>query len=341
MRIAIVAPPWLPVPPSGYGGTETVLDGLARGLSQRGHDVLLFTTGDSTCPVERRWVFGRSIGTAAATPAAELRQVIAAYDCIGSWGADIVHDHTLTGPLYGERFEVPVVTTIHGPLRGELAGYYRAVSSSTSLVAISQSQADEDPSVPVADVIHHGIDVDPMPFGEGGGGFALFLARMNPDKGPDLAIAAAREAGVPLKIAAKLQDPEEIEFFETTVEPLLGDGVEYLGEATAEEKLELLADARCLLAPIRWREPFGMSIIEALACGTPVVATPRGSLPELIEDGVTGFLGSTIPELADGLRAVGELDRTLCRKVASTRFSTDRMVSDHIELYRSILDRSR
>jgi glycosyltransferase involved in cell wall biosynthesis len=339
MRIAIIAPPWVPVPPPAYGGTEASLDALARGLVAAGHEVFLYATGDSTCPVRTGFTFERALGTVSTGAASELAHVVGAYEAIVPWAPDIVHDHTLAGPVYAERFDLPVVTTNHGPFEGELRALYRVVGRTVPIVAISHRQAELAGDIPIAAVIHHGVDVDAYPAGEGEGGYALFLGRMSPDKGVHTAALVARDAGVPLRIAAKMREPSEHEYFATQVAPLLGDGIEYLGEVDRFRKRELLAGARCLLNPIAWEEPFGIVMVEAMACGTPVVATPRGSVPELVEEGVTGFVRSSIDGLAAAVHAAGELDRTVIRKVAAERFSIERMVADHLALYRRAIAR--
>jgi glycosyltransferase involved in cell wall biosynthesis len=334
MRIAMIAPPWVAVPPKGYGGTEAVIDGLARGLLAAGHDVLLCTTGDSTCPVPRAWTLPSAVGTVNTGAATELLHVIGAYDAIGAWGADIVHDHTLVGPVYARDLGVPVVTTNHGPFDSELGALYRVISDRVGVIAISRDQATRrSAGTRLAAVIHHGIDVETVPAGGGHGGYALFLGRMSPDKGVDVAARVARRAGMPLKIAAKLAEPAEHEYFRGAVQPLLGGDIEYIGEIGHEAKWELLGDAVCLLNPTRWAEPFGMVMIEALACATPVVGTPLGAAPEIVEHTITGLLAATEPDLDDALRAVVDLDRVACREAASTRFSLARMVEQHVCLY--------
>src|SRR3954447_2165474 len=320
MRIAVIAPPWVPVPPPAYGGTEAVLDNLARGLQAAGHDVLLYTTGDSTCDVPRRWARDTAAGTVATGAATELHHVVNAYDAIREWGADIVHDHTLVGPVYAQRFTVPVVTTNHGPFDGELGDLYRAIAGPVPVIAISRHHASTASGIPVAAVIHHGLDVDTFPLGDGDGGYALFMGRMSPDKGVDVAVRVARQAGVPLRIAAKMHEPAEVAFFGQQIAPMLGDGVEYVGEIGGRDKLALLAGARCLINPITWPEPFGMVMIEALAVGTPVVATPKGSAPQSATDEVTGFIGAYEDELAAAVARASDLDRSACRKDAAARF---------------------
>ncbi len=338
MKIAIISPPWVAVPPQAYGGTENVIDTLARGLVDAGHEVLLFATGDSTCPVPTEWVYPRAVGTATAASATELRHVVHAYERALEWGADVVHDHTLVGPFYARELGVPVVTTNHGPFQSELGDVYRAMAPSTPVIAISHHQASTAQDTEVARVIHHGVDLEQFPVGSGEGGFALFLGRMNPDKGVHTAIDLARAAGVPLKIAAKMAEPAEREFFLEHVKPRLGEDVVYLGEVDHATKVELLGEASCLLNPIQWHEPFGMVMIESLACGTPVLATHFGSVPEIVDDGVTGFVRDDADDLVEALGRVEELDRGACRAVVVDRFSQRRMVRDHLELFRSVTD---
>jgi len=339
VRIGIIAPPWAPVPPPTYGGTETMLDALARGLEAAGHDVVLFATGDSACPVTTSWVHERAAWiweAGAASERHELDHVIAAYEELAN--CDVVHDHTIAGPVHALRYpDLPVVTTNHGRFGGAALAHYRAIAGQLPVVAISRHQASTAAGVPIAKVIHHGLDVAAFPEGAGDGGYALFLGRMDPDKGVDLAIDAARAAGVPLLIAAKMRDEREIAFYREEVVPLLGDGVEYIGEIGGARKLELLAAARCLLNPIRWPEPFGLVMIEALACGTPVIAMGQGAAPEIIDHGLSGYLCERPAQLAEALALVGGIDRAVCRSIAKERFSMDRMAADHVALYREVI----
>jgi glycosyltransferase involved in cell wall biosynthesis len=189
----------------------------------------------------------------------------------------------------------------------------------------------------VTRIIHHGIDVADVPDGKGDGGYASFLGRMSPEKGPREAALVARAAGVPLKIAAKLREPAERQYFEAEVKPLLCSDIEYLGELGEHDKLALLGESFALVNPIQWSEPFGLVMIEALATGTPVVATPRGSAPEIIDDGLTGYLRKDAEGLAKALLDAADLDRGRCRAVACERFDSDAMVAKHLQLYADLL----
>ncbi|OFI38439.1 glycosyl transferase family 1 [Arthrobacter sp. SW1] len=336
MRIGLIAPPWVPVPPPAYGGTEAVVHALATGLTAAGHKVLLAASSDSGCPVERPGGFAPARRSGMGQSSAELPHVIRAYEALA--GVDIIHDHTLAGPLYRHRPPgIPVVCTMHTVMSPELRSVYRMIARDAALVAISRRQAESAPDVPVARVIHHGVDTAAIPFGDGGGGYALFLGRMDPTKGVVEAVLAARSAGIPLRIAAKMSDRTELEYFRTVVAPMLGDNEEFLGEPDAAGKLALLRGALALLNPLQWDEPFGMVMIESLAAGTPVVAAPRGAAPEIVDDGVTGFLRNGTQELALALRAAAGLDRRRCRAAVEQRFSAALMAARYAELYGEIL----
>jgi glycosyltransferase involved in cell wall biosynthesis len=341
MRIGVVAPPWVAVPPAGYGGTEAVIDELVRGFERAGHDVMLWTTGDSTCQVPRGHIIAEAQGKRMGVAAVELDHVIAGYEALTAWGADIVHDHTLTGPLCAERSHPPVVTTNHGPFEGELAALYRRVAQRVPIIAISHDQARRARATPLAAVIHHGLDTKAYPAGDGGGDddgpYFLFLGRIIPDKGADHAARAVRQMGGRLLIAGKMQEDHEHRYFAEQLEPLLGDDVVYVGEVALEEKLRLLAGATALVNPLRWPEPFGMVMIEALACGTPVVGYRYATAPEIIDDGVTGYLSEDIDDLATKLTQARRLDRTACRAAVTDRFSTERMVAEHIAVFERVL----
>ncbi len=336
MRIALIAPPWTPVPPDLYGGIELVVDRLARGFQAAGHEVLLFTTGDSTCDVPRKWTYEQAQGTKIGMALPEINHALAAYDAVQ--GYDIVHDHTLMGPPYSALFpELKVVTTVHGNFDSDLAALYERVSPKVPTIAISHAQRRPAPHIPIARVIHHGLDAVEFPFGDGAGGYCLFLGRMSPDKGAHRAIEACRKAAIPLIMAAKMREVAEHEYFDHFVRPHLSHEVQYLGEVPHAEKLELLAGARALVFPIRWNEPFGMVMIEAMACGTPVLAFPEGAAPEVVEDGKTGFLCHDETDMAEAISRVDQIDRATCRAAVEGYFSTTRMVDEHLALFHTLL----
>jgi len=348
MRIGVIAPPWTPVPPPLYGGIELVVDELARGFQEAGHDVILFTTGDSTCPVPRRWVLNEAEGMRIGMAVPELRHVIGAYAALGD--CDIVHDHTLAGPLLaaaragapGSSGGTPVVTTVHGPLNDELVALYQALDDRVSIICISEAQHRAAPQIPVARVIHHGIDASLFPVGDGAGDgdgpYCLFLGRMAADKGAHRAIEVARKSGRRLLLAAKMREPWEVRYFTEMVEPLLGPDAVYLGEVPHAQKLELLAGATALLFPIRWNEPFGLVMLEAMACGTPVVAFSEGAAPEVVDHGRTGFLCADEEEMVDALERIEEIGRPTCRAAVEGYFSTARMTADHLALFALLIE---
>ncbi|MDT0170692.1 glycosyltransferase family 4 protein [Pseudarthrobacter sp. BRE9] len=335
MRIGLVTGPWIPVPPATYGGTERVVDTLARGFAAAGHEVLLAAPADSTCPVQivpgmRPTDYG-GLGTTLA----ELSHVARAYEELQD--VDIIHDHTLAGPLYLHRpAGVPVATTIHGPIHAQAADIYRAVARKGAVIAISRDQASHAPDLPVTRVIHHGMDLSRVPVGTGKGGYLCFVGRSCPDKGLLEAITIARQAGMHLKIAVKMREPDEVRYFRDVIEPMLGPNEDFVGEVDDARKYRLMGEAMAFLNPIQWSEPFGLVMIEALATGTPVVGTSIGSAPEIVDHGRTGFLGGTA-ELAGLVPAAATLDRAACRKDVEDRFSAERMVGEHLELYADLV----
>ena len=339
MRIGLVTGPWIQVPPATYGGTERVVDTLARGFAAAGHEVLLAAPSDSTCPVQLVPGMRPTDYGGLGTTLSELSHVVRAYE--GLKGVDIIHDHTLAGPLYLHRpGGVPLATTIHGPIHEQAADIYRAVARSGAVIAISRDQASHAPTVPVTRVIHHGMDLSAVPVGSGSGGYLCFVGRSCPDKGLVEAITIARQAGMHLKIAVKMREPEEIRYFRDVIEPMLGPNEDFVGEVDDATKYRLMGEAAAFLNPIQWSEPFGLVMIEALATGTPVVGTYIGSAPEIVKHGRTGFLGKT-EELAGFVPAAAALDRAGCRKSVEDRFSAERMVAEHLELYSDLIEGRR
>ncbi len=334
MRVALIAPPWNPIPPSKYGGSESMVDGLARALKRAGEDVHLFALVGSTCDVPTTIIPYGSQPWAFSPVCHELGYVVTAYSQLE--GFDVVHDNTTFGPLYAQGVkDVPVVTTNHGPFEGDLNTLYNTAAPWCPVVAISHSQA-RTAQVPY-EMVHHGVDADYFTYGEGGGDdngeYYLFLGRMSATKGPHLAAQAARDAGKRLVIAAKMQEEAEFDFFKKNVEPLLGDGVEFIGEVGGSDKRRLLQDAVALVNPITWPEPFGLVMTEALACGTPVITTNRGAAPEIVEHGVTGIVCDSDDDIASAFDKVRDLDRKAARRSVEDYFNIDRMAADYVKVY--------
>ena len=337
MRVGIIAPPWIALPPESYGGTERVVDRLAHGLMLRGHHVDLFSVGTSRSPALTRWHFeepAEPLGNVSH----EAVHVLKAYQALQD--VDLIHDHTVVGPLLSPLLKcggIPVVTTNHGPVTPDLTILLAEVTRHAALVAISKAQHAKVPEIPVAGVIHHGIDLRAYAPGPGGGGYVMFIGRMTAEKGPDRAITIARRMGRRIVLATKMWEPPEQHYFDQEVKPLLGDDVELKPDTTMAERIELLQKAEALINPIRWNEPFGLVMAESLACGTPVLSFASGAAPEIIDHGVTGFLENTAEDLAADFARIDELDRAACRAAAEKRFSVERMVADHEDLYSRLL----
>ena len=339
MRIGLIAPPWIPVPPPAYGGTEEVIDNLARGLAALGHDVRLFTVGESTCPVPRQWLY-RSPAEPMGARLKEAAHVLAAYEALAG-DVDIIHDHTDVGPVLAGRRRIarpPVVTTIHGQVTAQNRRRLAEAARHASIVAISHAHARSFGDIPVAAVIHHGIDLDVHKPGPGTGGYLLFTGRMSPDKGVHHAVRVARRAGWPLVIAAKIREPAERAYFDQQVRPLLGPGDDMRAEQPLAARVELMRHAAALVNPITWPEPFGLVMAQALAAATPVLAFPNGAAPEIIDHGRTGYLCRDEDEMTAAAARIGEIDRRQCRAAAEQRFSLARMAADYQRLFRTILE---
>ena len=336
MRIGIIAPPWISVPPPAYGGIESFIDTLAQALQREGHEVVLAASGDSTCPVERLAGFPPSEPSQMGMTTHELRHLIRAYARLDD--VDVIIDNTLAGPILARTAATrPVITIAHGPFIPLVQELYGAASPEMVYVAISHHQASTAGPVPIRRVIHHGICVTDVPVGAGGAE-ACFVGRMDPSKGVREAITIAEHAGIPLRIAAKMQEPDELQYFEEVVRPALGANAEYLGELSTEEKTELMGSSCALLNPIQWDEPFGLVMIESLATGTPVVATSRGSVPEIVDDGVTGFIRDDLEGLVAALGEAHSLDRAACRAKVESQFTEARMAQDYLDLFTELIE---
>jgi glycosyltransferase involved in cell wall biosynthesis len=336
MKIAQIAPPWLPIPPSGYGGVENVVAALTDGLVERGHDVTLFASGGSGTRARLRASHAEPLGTSCQVeqPLRGLPPLLAAYAAIDEF--DVVHDHAFPfGPLLGSRRRRPsVVHTVHtAPSAPHAAPIYEFVHRRLPLVAVSGAQARSCPHLQFAATISNGIPVADFAPSDAKDDYLLFLGRMSPAKGVHLAVEAAAVLGRPLLIAAKMRNPEEIAYFESRVEPLLGPDAVFLGEVDRTQKMALLRRAACTLVPTRWEEPFGLVMTESLACGTPVVALRAAAAEEIVDHGVTGYLARDFDEFVRLIPRVSALDPAACRAAADDRFAAARMVEAYERLY--------
>jgi glycosyltransferase involved in cell wall biosynthesis len=339
MRIAQVAPLYERVPPRLYGGTERIVAYLTEELLALGHDVTLFASGDSLTNARLVPICDEALRL---NPRAvdEMAPQILMLERVAQYADefDIIHFHTdyLHFPI-ARRLGTPHVTTLHGRLDfPELQPLY-AEFSDIPVVSVSDSQRAPLPCANWVGTVHHGLPATVCEQGDGSGGYLAFLGRISPEKGPDRAIEIARLVGMPLRIAAKVGAADEA-YFRSTIRPLLDDPlVEFVGEIGDSEKRAFLGNARALLFPINWAEPFGMVMIESMACGTPVVAFRAGAVPEVVDDGVTGFIVDSVEEAALATASVAALSRDRCRQVFEERFLSRRMALDYLRVYRELI----
>lgn len=338
----MLSPPWIPVPPPAYGGIEEVVRLLCDGLKAREHDVTLFAPPGSTSPTDVHHVLETSYPDQIQKAQFEVDHVARVFAAIDEAEAagrpyDVIHDHTGHVALaMADRVSAPLVHTLHGPFNEEACRFYAQHGHKACIVAISQAQLDDaPPEMGGGAVVPNPIELGEWPFRAEKDDYVLWIGRMSPDKGPHRAIVAAREAGVRLLLAGPVQPGQEA-FFAEEVEPHVGrDGIEYVGEADAEAKRALYQGARALLMPIRWQEPFGLVMVEALASGTPVIAFPEGSAPEIVEDGRTGFVVDDEHAMAAAVGRLDEIDAETCRRSCQERFSVEAVTRGYEDVYRA------
>jgi len=334
VRIAMLAPISWRTPPRAYGPWELVTSLLTEALVARGVDVTLFATLDSQTAGELAGVVPAPYSEDPAIDAKvwEILHVAHVFERAGEF--DIIHNQADFVPLaFARLVDTPVVTTIHGFSSDRILPVFRAYQDRVHYVAISA--ADRAPDLRYAATIHHGIPIEHFPFDATGSDDLLFFGRMHPDKGAAEAIAAAHASGRRLMMAGIVQDQG---YFDRSVAPAIdGDRIQFIGAVGGADRARMLGAAQCLLHLINFEEPFGLSVIEAMACGTPVIACNRGSMPELIDHGVTGFLVDSVEEAVAAIDRIGEIDRAACRAAVMERFTVDRMADAYLALYRSIL----
>jgi glycosyltransferase involved in cell wall biosynthesis len=341
MRVAVLSPVWFPVPPAGYGGIEWIVALLADGLVEAGHDVTLFASGDSHTKARLEAVYAVAPSEWIGHTFWELRHTI---NCLRrSDDFDVISDHTgMLGLALGSLGPTPLAHTVHGPLSGEPGMIYQEITSMlprAALIAVSDRQREPQPDLPWVATCRNALDLSVYPFRPERGDYLLFLGRMTADKGAHRAIAVAIELGLPLKLAGKCREPLEKQYFDDLVRPHLSDKIEYVGEVTHGEKVELLQHARATLFPIEWDEPFGLVMIESMACGTPVIATRFGAVPEVIDDGVTGVIVDDWQHMGAALERADAIDAQVQRRIVEERFSPQRMVADYMSAYEATIER--
>lgn len=322
MKIAIVSTVFIRTPPEKYGGTERVVATLADGLVRLGHDVTLFATGDSVTQAKLDYLYDKPDWSWEK----EGRHARYAFAKAGNF--DIIHNHSYGGLPLAQDCLVPTVSTVHS-----LSASYRQFKNNL-YIAISQRQRFIFRELRKMRVIHHGINIDVFPFQEESQDYLVWVGRFCPEKGVHHAIKVAQALDMPLKLIGVIGD---VNYFNTTIKPYLSEQIQYLGEM-GEEKNHIVKKAKCFLMPIEWEEPFGLVMVEAMACGTPVIAFNRGSVMEVIEHGKTGFIVTSEDEMIEAVQKIEEINRLECRNHVKEKFSVEQMVANHEIVYREMLD---
>jgi glycosyltransferase involved in cell wall biosynthesis len=343
MKIGMIAPPWFPLPPRRYGGIEFVVSLLTEGLVERGHEVTLFASGDSATGARLSFIFERAPFEQIENGVhLEVAQSLEAYSRAREF--DVIHDHDgvdsrVMGALVHRLTGTPVVATLHGPADRATQDMLSSLRHDLAFIAISEYQRLGFPDLRFVGTIPNAVDVEHQPFCAEKDDYFLFVGRMNPEKGATTAIEVAHRLGARLIMAGKVNEGLEREYFAREIEPHLTETVHFRGEVDHETKVELYRRARCTLFPIQWPEPFGLVMIESLACGTPVIAFRLGSVPEVIEHGRTGFVVDTVDEMVAAAERIDEIDPAECRRAVEERFGRDAFLGAHERAYEELVAR--
>jgi glycosyltransferase involved in cell wall biosynthesis len=345
MRIAEIAPPWVKVPPEGYGGIEWIVSILCDGLDDRGHDVTLYATGDSKTKARLRASFDYpvSLGGKDFYDAVHPMAIQTMPAFLEADSYDVIHDHTgAMAACLGALSETPLLHTLHGPFNPDVQRLCRMISDKIYFNSISDSQRSGCPELNYVGTIYNAVEVETYPFRAEKEDYALFLGRFSEDKGAHNAIYIAKQAGTPLRMAGKVDPGVDAHYFEERIEPHIdGEMIVYEGEVGGNRKRELLSEARFLLFPIQWEEPFGLVMTEALACGTPVVADDMGAAPEIVKDGEVGILvgEGEWDEMAQAIKSgrLESIDPHHCRQYVEERFSVEAMIDGYEAAFEKIL----
>ncbi|MDI6689844.1 MAG: glycosyltransferase family 4 protein [Actinomycetota bacterium] len=340
MKIAQIAPVWERVPPIKYGGTELIVYLLTEELVRRGYDVTLFATGDSITSARLESVYPKAPSRELlGHPVPDLLHVTVAYKRASEF--DIIHNHAgYSGVALANFVSPPVLTTLHGIFTEINIPFYRTFKDAVYYNSISEAQRKVLPELNYIGTVYNAIDVPSFPFSERKKDYYIYISRMSPLKAPHLAVEVARKAGIKLIMAGKIDPGKDMVYFEEKVKPYIdGDQIKFLGEITEDEKKELLKYAKGFVFSLQWPEPFGLVMAEAMACGTPVIAFPFGSVPEVVMDKETGFIVNTLDEMGEAVAKVDQIDPLKCRRYVEERFSVSRMVDDYESIYRKMLSK--
>ncbi|HEY3373933.1 MAG TPA: glycosyltransferase family 4 protein [Candidatus Aquicultor sp.] len=339
MKILLIAPPWIRVPPKGYGGIEWVVSLLADGLADRGHDVTLFATGDSETKATLKYTF--DVGQTAkmgmmmydATQASEAFKIADEFD--------IVHDHNgFVSVAMSHRLKTPMLHTLHGPFTEDTSIFYKHFKDACYYNAISEYQRSCCPELNYVNTVYNAIDAANYPYSEDKEDYLILVSRVSPLKGTHLAIEVAKELGERLILVGKV-DPCDMEYFKEKVKPHIdGKQIFFTGEIGEQDKRNLLMKAKCFIFPIQWPEPFGLVMAEAMACGTPVVAIRNGSSPEVLNGAKVGYIVDAVEEMPAAVKKAAEIDPKVCREYVIANFSPEQMAANYEANYELMLERT-
>ena len=358
MKIAILAPPWIALPPEGYGGTERVIANLTDGLVKKGHEVMLFATGDSKTAARLEFYHEKALGNNWRVKQNHyliLQHIHKFLQIVKNENFDIIHNHASYTPLFFLDLQAwPFITTLHGAYNLQLLDLEREDDKDLQIkreildkfrnqpfISISNQQRLGFPQLNYIKTVYNGIDPQKFRAGQGKGGYLTWLGRASPKKGLNIAIDVATKTGIPLKIAAFVDELDK-KYFDLSIKPLIeaNKNIEFVGELRSDEaKNNFFAGSIGTLFPLLWDEPFGIVMIESMACGTPVIAFNKGSVPEVIEDGKTGFIVETEDEMLKKVSQIENIDRNYCYQYAISRFSVEKMVDDYLEAYKIVLQK--
>ncbi|GAB6273809.1 MAG: glycosyltransferase family 4 protein [Peptococcaceae bacterium] len=347
MRIAMVVPPWFKVPPDGYGGIEVIVSLLTDGLVLKGHEVTLYSIASSVTKAHLHKIFDEEMKSCLDKPPSSflnvaLTHALGSYLDISRHEYDLIHDHTWKEGLCCATFTgIPVVHTLHGPFDEENKKFYRLFENQSKVhfITISNHQQVSFPGLNYSGTVYNGIKFDKYPYSEDKEDYFFYIGRFNAEKAPHLACEAAKKLGKRLILAGKVHEKAEVNYFNQYIKPYLNADITYIGELGhwSEEKMRLFSRGKAYLYPIQWEEPFGITMVEAMACGTPVIVFKRGSAPEVVDHNVTGFVVDTMEEFIGAAKQVDMIDPRKCRERVEKMFTDKIMVDNYERLYMKAL----